>query len=74
MCVSQKRKELESKAKNNGIVSIESAIADIKLLHCTKFNESIDVAVELGIDVKKQDQNIRGCVILPNGTGKLKKY
>ncbi len=35
-----------------------------------KFNESIDVAINLGIDAKKSDQNVRGSVVLPQGTGK----
>ena len=35
-----------------------------------KFDESIDVAVQLGVDAKKSDQVVRGAVVLPNGTGK----
>ena len=38
-----------------------------------KFDESIDVAVQLGIDAKKSDQVVRGAVVLPNGTGKVKR-
>jgi large subunit ribosomal protein L1 len=38
-----------------------------------KFDESIDVAVQLGIDAKKSDQVVRGAVVLPNGTGKTKR-
>ena len=35
-----------------------------------KFNETIDIAINLGIDAKKSDQNVRGSMVLPNGTGK----
>jgi len=38
-----------------------------------KFDESIDVAVQLGVDAKKSDQVVRGAVVLPNGTGKTKR-
>ncbi|MHB1546266.1 MAG: 50S ribosomal protein L1 [bacterium] len=38
--------------------------------HHVKFDESVDVAINLGIDVKKNDQQVRGAVLLPNGTGK----
>ncbi|MFT5281663.1 MAG: large subunit ribosomal protein L1 [Yoonia sp.] len=46
------------------------AIALLKELATVKFAESIDVAVNLGIDARKSDQNVRGATVLPNGTGK----
>lgn len=73
MRVSKARKELITKAKNSNTVDIQSAIADIKALHYVKFNESIDLSIDLSIDPKKQEQNIRGYVVLPNGTGSKKK-
>ncbi|MCF6346223.1 MAG: 50S ribosomal protein L1 [Thiomicrorhabdus sp.] len=42
----------------------------VKELATAKFNESVDVAISLGIDPKKSDQVVRGAVVLPNGTGK----
>jgi large subunit ribosomal protein L1 len=42
----------------------------VKEAATAKFDESIDVAVQLGIDAKKSDQVVRGAVVLPNGTGK----
>jgi len=48
----------------------DNAIAIVKELATAKFNESIDVAVQLGIDAKKSDQVVRGSVVLPAGTGK----
>jgi large subunit ribosomal protein L1 len=50
--------------------SIEEAFALLKEVSSVKFNETIDVAVKLGIDTKKSDQNVRGSTVLPNGTGK----
>jgi large subunit ribosomal protein L1 len=43
----------------------------VKELATAKFNESIDIAVNLGIDPKKSDQSVRGSTVLPNGTGKV---
>ncbi len=50
--------------------AIEEAIARVKETASTKFNESVDIAVRLGVDPKKADQAIRGTVALPHGIGK----
>ncbi|MGO3421088.1 MAG: 50S ribosomal protein L1 [Pseudoalteromonas distincta] len=49
---------------------INEAIALLKELATAKFVESVDVAVNLGIDARKSDQNVRGATVLPNGTGR----
>ena len=49
------------------------AIKIIKEKSTVKFVESLDVSINLGIDAKKSDQNIRGSLVLPNGTGKSVK-
>ena len=49
---------------------LEAALALVKELATAKFKESIDVAVNLGVDPRKSDQNVRGSTVLPNGTGK----
>ncbi|NQY37698.1 MAG: 50S ribosomal protein L1 [Alteromonadaceae bacterium] len=49
---------------------INEAIALLKELATAKFTESVDVAVNLGIDARKSDQNVRGATVLPNGTGR----
>lgn len=49
---------------------INEAVALLKELATAKFNESVDVAINLGIDARKSDQNVRGATVLPNGTGK----
>ncbi|REL34107.1 50S ribosomal protein L1 [Thalassotalea euphylliae] len=49
---------------------INEAITLLKELATAKFNESVDVAVNLGIDARKSDQNVRGATVLPHGTGR----
>ncbi len=53
--------------------SIEEAIELIKKIKYSKFDESIDIALKLGVDPKRSDQMVRGTVVLPNGTGKTKR-
>ena len=50
--------------------SIVDAVALLKEIATSKFSESIDVSVNLGVDPRKSDQNVRGATVLPNGTGK----
>jgi large subunit ribosomal protein L1 len=50
--------------------SLEDAVSVLKSMPKPKFDESIDVAFKLGIDTRQSDQNVRGAVTLPNGTGK----
>ncbi|VFP79886.1 50S ribosomal protein L1 [Candidatus Erwinia haradaeae] len=61
------RKEIDS----TKLYDINEALILIKKQATAKFIESIDVAVQLGIDARKSDQNIRGSTILPHGTGRL---
>ncbi|WP_286264725.1 50S ribosomal protein L1 [Thalassotalea atypica] len=49
---------------------INEAIALLKELATANFKESVDVAINLGIDARKSDQNVRGATVLPNGTGR----
>ena len=49
---------------------IEDALALVKHLATAKFDETVDVAVNLGIDASKSDQQVRGSTVLPNGTGR----
>nr|WP_321268770.1 50S ribosomal protein L1 [uncultured Tolumonas sp.] len=50
--------------------NITEAVALLKELATAKFLESVDVSVNLGIDARKSDQNVRGATVLPNGTGR----
>jgi large subunit ribosomal protein L1 len=61
-------KQVESRA-----YSIEEAIPLLKKMHATKFDETVEIALKLGVDPKHADQMVRGTVVLPHGTGKTKK-
>jgi len=68
--ISKKRKTALSKVDNSKIYSLKEASSIVKELTNTNFDASVDLAIRLGVDPKKADQNIRGVVTLPNGTGK----
>lgn len=59
-----------AKVDKKKLYSIEEAVAIVKETATAKFNESVDIAVRLGVDPKKADQAIRGTVSLPHGIGK----
>jgi large subunit ribosomal protein L1 len=69
----KKAKTLQGKVDSNKLYPIADALSIVKEAATAKFDESIDVAVQLGIDAKKSDQVVRGAVVLPNGTGKTKR-
>ena len=52
---------------------VSEAIKLLKSLKTRKFDETVDVALKLNIDAKKTDMNVRGSIVLPNGTGKTKR-
>src|SRR3984893_16217376 len=54
----------------NAVYDPTEALELVKKASTAKFDETVEIAVRLGIDPKKADQNIRGAVVLPNGTGK----
>lgn len=64
---------LTAKVDQEKLHEINEAIALVKETATAKFVESIDLAVRLGIDPRKSDQNVRGLTSLPHGTGKVKK-
>jgi large subunit ribosomal protein L1 len=71
--LTKKQKALEGKVDSNKLYAVDEALELVKQYATAKFDESIDVAVQLGIDAKKSDQVVRGAVVLPNGTGKTKR-
>jgi len=68
--VSKRLAALNAQVDRNKLYAIDEAIALVKGAATAKFNESIDVAVNLGVDPRKSDQVVRGAVVLPKGTGK----
>ncbi len=68
--LTKRQKALEGKVDRAKFYAAADALALAKEMATAKFNESIDVAVMLGVDAKKSDQTVRGSVVLPSGTGK----
>jgi len=68
--LTKKQKAFVGKVDSNKLYPFSDALKIVKECATAKFDESIDVAVQLGIDAKKSDQVVRGAVVLPNGTGK----
>lgn len=68
--LTKKQKALAGKVDSNKLYALNDALALVQECATAKFDESIDVAVQLGIDPRKSDQVVRGAVVLPKGTGK----
>lgn len=73
MSLTKKRKVAEAKVDKNKAYSLKEAAALVKTINCTKFDSSVDLHIRLGVDPKKADQQVRGTVSLPHGTGKTKR-
>jgi large subunit ribosomal protein L1 len=68
--VSRRYKAVRAKVSRDKLYGLKDALQLVKESATAKFNEAVDVAINLGIDAKKSDQNVRGSVVLPQGTGK----
>ncbi len=68
--LSKRRRAINEKVEAGKFYAIEDAFNLLKELSAVKFNETIDVAINLGIDPRKSDQIVRGATTLPNGSGK----
>jgi large subunit ribosomal protein L1 len=68
--LSKKQKVFQEKVDSEKQYAVDEALALIKDLPRAKFTESVDVAINLGVDPRKSDQVVRGSTVLPNGTGK----
>ena len=71
--LTKRQKAMQGKTDATKLLPLLDAIALVKECATAKFDESIDVAVQLGIDAKKSDQVVRGAVVMPHGTGKTKR-
>ncbi|BCB72274.1 50S ribosomal protein L1 [Vreelandella aquamarina] len=68
--LSKRAKVIREKVDPNKAYSLEEAVALLSELSTVKFKESLDVAINLGVDPRKSDQVVRGATVMPNGTGK----
>jgi len=68
--LSKRVKAFKAKVDRTKAYPFDNAVALIKECASAKFDESIDISVQLGVDAKKSDQVVRGSVVLPAGTGK----
>ena len=68
--LTKRLKAINEKVDRERLYPIDEALSLLKELSTVKFNESVDISVNLGIDPKKSDQVVRGATVLPNGTGK----
>ncbi len=68
--ITKKRKLINEKIDKEKLYSADEALALVKEFASAKFEESIDVSINLGVDPKQSDQVVRGSTVLPNGTGK----
>ncbi len=71
--LTKKRKVVNAKVDPNKAYTLQEATTLVKEINTTKFDSSVDLHVRLGVDPRKADQQVRGTVTLPNGTGKTKK-
>lgn len=68
--IAKRLQELNSKIQKGKVYDVESATNLVKSLASAKFDETVEVALRLGVDPRHADQMIRGAVVLPHGTGK----
>jgi large subunit ribosomal protein L1 len=68
--LSKRQKSIREKLEAGKVYNVEEALAVLKEFASKKFSESVEVAVNLGVDPRKSDQVVRGATTLPNGTGK----
>jgi len=67
---SKRNKAIREQVELGKIYAVDEALELLKKFSNVKFTESVDVAIRLGVDPRKSDQNVRGSTVLPNGTGK----
>jgi large subunit ribosomal protein L1 len=68
--LSKRAQMIREKVDSSKVYSIEEAVSLLGELSKVRFKESLDVAINLGVDPRKSDQVVRGATVMPNGTGK----
>ena len=71
--LTKRQKVIQERVENEKLYTLEEAVEILNDLPATKFKESIDIAINLGVDPRKSDQVVRGATNLPAGTGKTKR-
>lgn len=71
--ISKRKADALKKVDANKVYTMEEAMSLVKEVNFARFNASVDLHVRLGVDPRKADQNLRGTITLPHGTGKDKK-
>jgi len=67
---SKRMKALDEKSPGNTLLPLDEAVKLLKQFNTTKFDQSIEIAIRLGVDPKQADQIVRGSIVLPNGIGR----
>src|SRR5690554_5784800 len=70
MARGKRYRELEGKVDRNKLYESDEAVALVRELATAKFDETVEAHFRLGVDPRKSDQNVRGTVALPHGTGR----
>ena len=68
--LSKRARAFEDRVDRGRHYSVDEAVEILEELSSSKFKESYDISINLGVDPKKSDQVVRGATVLPNGTGK----
>lgn len=68
--ISKREKQFADKVELGKAYALNEAVELLKTCATAKFKESVDLSINLGVDAKKSDQNVRGSTVLPHGTGK----
>jgi large subunit ribosomal protein L1 len=71
--IAKRLQAIRAKVEPQKLYPVDAALSLVKECSKAKFNESVDVAIQLGVDAKKSDQVVRGAVVMPAGTGKTKR-
>lgn len=73
VAVSKQMKAMNAKVPGKTPVSLAEAVAILKSFPARKFDQTVEIAVRLGVDAKQADQNVRGSLVLPHGIGKSQR-
>jgi large subunit ribosomal protein L1 len=70
---SKRYRALAAKVSNKTLVTLDKAVELLKSFNNTKFDQTVEIAMRLGIDAKQADQLVRGSIVLPHGIGKAQR-